>query len=122
MNSSVANKKFLLTGIADIGGLLGLFLGCSLLSLVEVIYFVFFALTKALRGNKFTETANINQMEASDSEIVKLREELKNLSNHFENIEKSKVLKRIAKLEKSEKKHFRKISNLERNSLIVADL
>ena len=27
--------------VADIGGLLGFFLGCSILSLIEIIYFIF---------------------------------------------------------------------------------
>ena len=114
------------TVIADVGGLLGLFLGCSLLSLVEIFYFIFSALTKTIKRNH-TITESMRKV-TFDPDILKLKEDLKNLSTQFEmfsnqheNTAKNELLKRVARLEQYVKEISQKISNLEKHALIVTD-
>ena len=51
--------------VADIGGLLGFFLGCSILSLIEIVYFLFDTCATSLfnrfktRKTKFQKSKNI---------------------------------------------------------------
>lgn len=48
--------------IADIGGLLGLFLGCSLLSIVEIFYFLTYGIANLSKRNKVeNETPQITK-------------------------------------------------------------
>lgn len=117
---------FNFTGIADVGGLLGLFLGCSLLSLVEVLYLIISAMTKAIK--KKDHIKSIRKVTV-DPDIIKLKEDVKSLSIQFEmlssqleQIVKNELLIRVARLEHYETESSQKISNLEKNDLIVTDL
>ena len=63
--------KNYLSVIADIGGLLGLFLGCSLLSLMEIFYFLFAAIIEKLRQKIRTEN---EELAKEQHEVVHVKE------------------------------------------------
>lgn len=108
--------------VADVGGLLGLFLGCSLLSLVEIFYFIFSALTKSFRRKNLVENEQIQEINVPmKQEILRLKEELRDLTNELSRSKFSEMLKAITKLEANIKENSIKLSNLEKNVLVVED-
>ncbi|CAG9808682.1 unnamed protein product [Chironomus riparius] len=55
--------------IADLGGLLGLFLGCSLLSMIEVLYFIFMALKHRYCKRNVGDEITINAVSSTNQNI-----------------------------------------------------
>lgn len=63
-----------------------------------------------------------------DQKVKKLEDDIKSLSNQFEilssqleKIVKNELLKRVATLEQYETESSQKVSNLEKNALIISD-
>lgn len=56
-----------------------------------------------------------------DQKLKKLEDNIKILSNQFENILQNELLKRIAIIEQKERENTEKISLLERNFLFITD-
>lgn len=97
--------------ISDIGGLLGLFMGCSVISIVEVFYLItnlFLNLLQKRRKNVQiiqVEEKKPNQVipKKDDNEIIKFNKELQDkiliLNQRFERLQMS-MNKRVEKLER----------------------
>ena len=89
---------YIFTVVSDVGGLLGLFIGCSLLSIVEIIYFLLaalfrFAFKKCSNPKISTVQKNPNQ------EVIDLFLELRKNDNSRLDQRVSEIIKRIDKLE-----------------------
>ena len=76
--------------IADAGGLLGLFLGCSLLSTTEVVFFLFSVIISAYKNRKARQ---VNKVETAEEELKNLlMKQDENYRELYARIEKLKVL------------------------------
>ena len=53
---------FLILVVADVGGLLGFFLGCSILSIIEIGYFIIEALSRKIKEFSIGKTKKRNIM------------------------------------------------------------
>lgn len=71
--SQIILLKIKFSVIAEVGGLLGLFMGCSLLSIIEIFYFITTIILKLLKGCKLS-----TQIETNDENVLLKIEDLKN--------------------------------------------
>ena len=91
--------RFTIPVVSDIGGLLGLFLGCSVLSIVEVFYFLFASLFRfALKNRTNSKIMTVEKEPNCQEEIIDLLLELRKDVNRLDQ-SVSKNTKRIIKIE-----------------------
>mgnify|MGYP003406654927 FL=1 len=79
--------------ISDAGGLLGLFMGCSLISIVEILYFIVQSIINLLFKRRKVETINLQRDRNDLHSIVsamneEMRSGFKKLNDLEENIKK----------------------------------
>lgn len=77
------SSQYLFYSRADIGGLLGLFLGCSILSIIEIIYFIF--KSSILKIFLTTKVKNENSLNAIYLEAIF---NIEKLDHRLENLER----------------------------------
>lgn len=95
--------------VSDVGGLLGLFIGCSVISIVEVFYLILNLLFNLLHQRHKVvpiiqvEEEKQNHVKRDDNEIMKYNKELQEkvsiLNQRFENLQKS-MNQRVERLER----------------------
>lgn len=100
--------------IADVGGLLGLFLGCSVLSLVEIIHFIFAVIINIFRkSNVVASTPQSDENSELRQAFSQLQEEMKNFSEE--------VRAAHEKFEQDNQEVSQKLDNLEANAIVIND-
>lgn len=110
----------ILSVIADIGGLLGLFLGCSLLSLVEIFFFIF--------TGTFELIFRLRKIDTLDQEIIppenSLDVKLSRITDHLDHMtaEFKKLHKEIKNNDENVKELSQKMLNLEQNGIFFDDI
>ena len=91
------------TVVSDVGGLLGLFLGCSILSIVEIFYFLLAALFRyVLRNRANSKISTVEKKpNCQDPEIRQIFDLLLELRKDVNRLDQrvSECAKKIAKLE-----------------------
>lgn len=77
--------------VADIGGYLGLFLGCSLISIVEVLFFIVLKIFSSVKKLLKLQGANDDdrQETSTDNEIEIIKNQLVDMKNQFANMQSS---------------------------------